>query len=138
MSNTMAIVYGVAVIMLIAGSILFGILRDRRNERIRAWEQHQADMRKFDADMAVAMMGDDPNPLTPATNISCVVTNVEPCNRGYKVGDKIIVPHPLGGYETVKIDFVTPDPADPVNGAIWYQAGKRTIHETEIVAKVTP
>lgn len=111
----------------------------RREARKQAWAQHQHDMRKFDADMAVAMMGDDPNPLTSAMDLSCIITpggatTTQPCEPVYNVGDTVIVPALSGGYETKEIT----DLADPFDtGTPYVMAGKRILNREEIIAKVT-
>lgn len=113
--------------------------KERREARKQAWAQYQHDMRKFDAAMAVAMMGDDPNPLTSAMDLSCIIehggaTTVQPCEPVYNVGDTVIVPALSGGYETKEIT----DLADPFDtGTPYIMAGKRILNREEIIAKVT-
>lgn len=110
-----------------------------RRNRKQAWAQHQHEMRKFDAAMAVAMMGDDPNPLTNAIDISFIITadgatTTLPCEPVYNVGDTVIVPALSGGYETKEIT----DLADPFDtGAPYIMAGKRILNREEIIVKVT-
>ena len=85
------------------------------------------------------MMGDDPNPLTSAMDLSCIIehggaTTALPCEPVYNVGDTVIVPALSGGYETKEIT----DLADPFDtGAPYIMAGKRILNREEIIAKVT-
>lgn len=131
----------------LAVAVLFGVIvalvsmPQAANSRQRR-AQWEADNKRFEADLAVAMMGDDPNPLTSAMGLSCIITNVEPggattilpCEPVYNVRDKVIVPAIAGGYETLEIT----DLADPFDtGTPYIMAGKRIINRDEIIAKVT-
>lgn len=128
----------------LAVAVLFGVIvtlvsmPHAANSRQRR-AQWEADNKRFEAELAVAMMGDDPNPLTNAIDISCIITpggatTTKPCEPFYNVRDKVIVPAIAGGYETLEIT----DLADPFDtGTPYIMAGKRILNRDEIIAKVT-
>lgn len=112
---------------------------DRSKARREANKQVRAFDSKVSAMKSRTEHFHDPNPLTNAIDISCIIehggaTTALPCEPVYNVGDTVIVPALSGGYETKEIT----DLADPFDtGTPYIMAGKRILNRDEIIAKVT-